>query len=69
MNCIPLKPGVWAIAILQLMYGSVRVYMGDNEHLLHELYPPEAWCVAYNSLTANVWQCEGLYGNTGGRCS
>ena len=31
MNYIPLKPGVWAIALLQLMYGSVRVYMATQE--------------------------------------
>ena len=50
MNYIPLKPGVWAIALLQLMYGSVMVYMGEHEHLLHELYPPQAWCVGYSSI-------------------
>eukprot|EP00092_Neocalanus_flemingeri_P030037 GFUD01032611.1.p1 GENE.GFUD01032611.1~~GFUD01032611.1.p1 ORF type:complete len:193 (-),score=40.13 GFUD01032611.1:49-627(-) len=27
MNCVPLRPGVWAIALLQIMYGSVRIYM------------------------------------------
>ena len=26
MNCVPLKPGVWAIALLQILYGSVRIY-------------------------------------------
>ena len=26
MNCVPLKPGVWAITLLQILYGSVRIY-------------------------------------------
>ena len=31
MSCVPLKPGVWAIALLQLLYGSVRIYMATQE--------------------------------------
>ena len=30
MNCVPLKPGVWAIALFQIMYGSVRIYMATQ---------------------------------------
>ena len=30
MNCVPLKPGVWAIALLQLLYSSVRIYMATQ---------------------------------------
>ena len=30
MNYIPLKPGVWSIALLQLLYGSARVYMATQ---------------------------------------
>merc|ERR1711892_129925 len=30
MNCVPLKPGVWAIALLQIVYGSARIVMATK---------------------------------------
>merc|ERR1712107_770076 len=35
MSCVPLRPGVWAIALLQAMYSGVRVYLAHNveDHL------------------------------------
>merc|ERR1712156_206461 len=30
MSCVPLRPGVWAIALLQAMYSGVQVYLAHN---------------------------------------
>ena len=27
LNCVPLKPGVWAIAAMQILYTSTRLYI------------------------------------------